>query len=235
MKTSITDLSTNSVGSISIDEPIHRPKRRFNRRFWLRSLAYTAATGAGLLGWTVLIEPRLLSINHLELRLPNLPERWHGRRLVHISDMHIGRVPVGYLKSAMQRVNAFEPDLLAITGDFLDHTGGLGDDLETVLATLKPAKIATVACLGNHDYGFRWAQTHIADELVQIARQFDIQVLRDERIEYEGLSISGIDDYWSPRCNPRHLLRSMDPNAASLCLCHRPRLIPDSIISKEYK
>ena len=79
-----------------------------------------------------------------------------------------------------------------------------------------------MACLGNHDYGFRWAQTHIADELVQIARQFDIQVLRDERIEYEGLSISGIDDYWSPRCNPRHLLRSMDPNAASLCLCHNP-------------
>ncbi len=210
-------MSTNST----IDAPV-KTKPKLSRRFWVKAAIGCFGAGAGLTGWTVLIEPRWLSVSQLELKLPNLPTPWHGRRLVHISDMHIGRVSIGFLQAAMQMVNSLEPDLLAITGDFLDHSGGLDEDLGSVLAVLKPAKIATVACLGNHDYGYRWAQTNVADGVVRKAADYGIQVLRDERIEYDGLSVMGIDDYWSPRFNPRHLLRSADPQLASLCLCHNP-------------
>lgn len=193
-----------------------------NRRFWMKAVFGGLAVGAGLTGWTVLIEPHWLAISHLELSLPHLPASWHGRRLVHISDLHVGRVSIAFLQSAMQTVNSLEPDLLAITGDFLDRTAPSGKDLDSVLSVLKPAKIASVACLGNHDYGPNWSQLAVADYVVSTCARHGIHVLRDERIEHEGLSILGIDDFWSPRCNPEQLLRSTDPQTASICLCHNP-------------
>jgi uncharacterized protein len=211
-------MSTNSKPAVP-----SQPKRRLSRRFWIRAAASCIAAGTGLAGWTVLFEPHWLSISQLELRLPNLPSRWRGRRLVHISDLHVGRVSIGYLKSAMQVVNSLQPDLLAITGDFLDRSSGLGVELGSVLSELEPAKIATVACLGNHDYGYGWSQVNVADTVVDTVSQHGIQLLRDERIELDGLSIMGIDDYWSPRFDPnQRLLRSSDPQVASLCLCHNP-------------
>lgn len=196
--------------------------RRWTRRFWLKSAAGCCAAGVGTAGWTVLIEPRWLAIEYVDLKLPNLPSHWNGRRLVQISDLHVGQVTTSYLQSAMQTVNSLEPDLVAITGDFIDRTGGIGAELESVLSELKPAKLGSVACLGNHDYGLRWSQSNIADRVVDTAREHGIQVLRDERVNVDGLEIMGLDDYWSPRRNPQAILQSADPNKATICLNHNP-------------
>lgn len=173
-------------------------------------------------GWTVLIEPRWLSIEYIDLKLPNLPSHWSGRKLVQISDLHVGQVTTSYLQAAMRTVNSLEPDLLAITGDFIDRTGGIGAELESVLGELKPAKLGTLTCSGNHDYGLRWSQANIADRVVDTAREHGIQVLRDERLSIDGLDIVGADDYWSPRRNPEAILQLADPNLAAICLNHNP-------------
>jgi uncharacterized protein len=185
-------------------------------------MAGCAAVGLGLAGWTVYIEPHWLAVSQLEFQIPYLPTQWHGRRLVHISDLHVGKVSISYLQSAMRMVNSLEPDILGITGDFLDHTGGLDNELDSVLSILKPAKIATVACLGNHDYGHRWIEMPVADRVIETAERFGIQMLCDKSIEVDGLHVLGIDDFWSPRCNPQQLLHNADPDVASICLCHNP-------------
>jgi hypothetical protein len=46
----------------------------------------------GLMGWTVVVEPRWLAVSHRELLNRQLPTNGHGRRLVHIADPHAGRV-----------------------------------------------------------------------------------------------------------------------------------------------
>jgi uncharacterized protein len=201
---------------------IPKRSRLWTRRFWIKSSLATLAAGTGLLGWTVLVEPHWVEVCYYDLPLANLPSAWSGRRLVQISDMHIGRVSLDYLQACMQIVNSLEPDLLAITGDFIDFTGGLGEPIEAVLAELKPAKYGSFACLGNHDYGQQWSQSEVADQVIEVISRNGIQVLRDTLVEIQGLNILGVDDYWSPRCNPRQLLRRLDPEACSLALCHNP-------------
>lgn len=211
------------VEQVAVAESTQAPKpRRFSRRFWVRSAVSSLAVGSGLLGYTVFVEPGWLDVCHYQLRLANIPESWRGRRLVQISDLHIGKVSVEYLKRCMRAVNELEPDLLAITGDFLDHTHGLEGSFDTIFDQLRPARLGTVACLGNHDYGHRWRQTEIADQLIAAAKERGIQVLRDSQITIDGLNIFGIDDYWSPRCNPRQLLRDMKPQTTGIALCHNP-------------
>ena len=86
--------------------------RRATRRFFLRSTLGTLVGGMGLLGWTLLVEPRWLTVTHHDLVLPDLPETWQGRRLVHVSDLHVGRVALGYLKHSMRKINLLQPDVI---------------------------------------------------------------------------------------------------------------------------
>ncbi len=193
-----------------------------SRRTLLKRAVKLSLLGGGLLGWTVLVEPHWLSISHLELSLPNLPEFWIGKRLVHISDLHVGRANTDYLLQSLEKVNKLQPDLLAITGDFVDHTGGI-ELLSSVLAKLEPAKVGTVACLGNHDYGHRWLDVQSSDHVISIAKEHGIQVMRDSQTQLEGLSVFALDDFWSPRKKlSQELLKSADSNTAAICLCHNP-------------
>ena len=174
-----------------------------------------------LLGWTYFIEPRWLAITQSELLIPNLPKGWAGKRLVHITDLHAGKVTTDYLKQAVQIVNQLNADLHAFTGDFIDHTGGI-KELSEVLQDYIPAKLGSFACLGNHDYGFRWSQVEVADRVAQVASRFGINVLKNNEFEADGLFIAGVEDKWSPRFNPTAVFQNWNASRASLCLCHNP-------------
>jgi uncharacterized protein len=195
---------------------------RSTRRFFLKSALGTLAGGMGLLGWTLLVEPRWLTATHHDLVLPDLPETWQGRRLVHVSDLHVGRVTLGYLKHSMRKINLLQPDLLVITGDLVDRSGGIGQQLDSVLAALQPARIASLACLGNHDFGARWSQIPVADSVAAAAADHGIHVLRNEEVEIDGLRFFGLEDYWTPRFAAGAIRQLANVSQTSVCLCHNP-------------
>lgn len=188
------------------------------RRFLMGS---ASSAGLSLLGWTYFVEPRWLEITHSELLIPNLPDGWAGKRLLHISDLHAGKVTTSYLQKAIRIVNELDADLHAFTGDFIDHTGGI-DELKKVLHEYRPAKLGSFACLGNHDYGQGWWQVEVADQVTEVVSQRGVEVLRNSRFERDGLHLLGIDDMWSPRFQPAESLQDWDAAYASLCLCHNP-------------
>lgn len=191
----------------------------FTRRRFL--LGSTSTAFLSLLGWTYFIEPRWLELTQRDLLIPNLPTDWTGKRLVHISDLHAGKVTTSYLQKAIRIINELDADLHAFTGDFIDHTGGI-EELEKVLADYRPAKLGSFACLGNHDYGNGWWQVEVADQVAKVVSQRGIEVLRNSQSERNGLHLLGIDDMWSPRFQPQESLQAWDADYASLCLCHNP-------------
>ena len=194
-------------------------RRRLSRRGLLKASLIGAA---GLAGWTVLIEPRWIEVGTHTLAVPGLPPQWQEKWLVHISDLHIGRVPTGYLQRAMRVVNSLQPDLLVITGDLVDQSWRRDGGLQSVLEVLKPARIASLACLGNHDYGPGWSDEQTAATVSRVANDCGIRVLRNELMTIEGLDFLGIDDYWSPRFDPQPTLARANPQRAAICLCHNP-------------
>lgn len=176
---------------------------------------------AGLTGWTCLWEPHWLTVERHALQIPNLPVHLAGTRLVQISDLHSGQVSSAYLRQALERVNSLEPDFLVVTGDWVDASWGMSH-LEEVLEVLKPARIQSLGCLGNHDYGIDYRQMELAKAVHQCAQSHGIEVLRNEKINIAGIEFIGLDDYWSPRFRVHSLMKSLKSDRPSICLCHNP-------------
>jgi uncharacterized protein len=193
------------------------------RRNFLKTIRNGCILGAGLLGWTALVEPFWIEVNHQTLSLTNLPAAWANKRIVQISDLHVGRANQAYLQRAMEAVNSLEPDVVLLTGDLIDLKNG-DADLKAVLERLEPGKIGSFGSLGNHDYGPLYKDRPTAIEVTRIAQSRQIQMLRNERVVVEGLEFVGLEDFWSPFFynNLSFLANECDLGRPAICLCHNP-------------
>lgn len=114
----------------------------------------TLGGGALLSGLTYAreVEPYWVAIERVTLTLPRLAPLFDGYRIVQISDIHLdGWMTPERLEGIVDLVNEQEPDLVAITGDFVavsaDYISGLVGPLSRLRAT-----DGAVAVLGNHDH-----------------------------------------------------------------------------------
>lgn len=206
--------------------PAESGKLRLSRRRLLKSgLAAAVGGSVGLPVYTRLVEPHWVEVTHVTMPVRHLAANLHGCRLVQISDLHVGPiVDFEYLKSVMAKVSQLQPDILAITGDFIHHVGTASHQIaetESLLKDLAPARLGTVAITGNHDYGERWSRRSVADRLTDRLAAIGIQTLRNSVANVAGLQIAGVDDLWSPDFDLEPV-RSLNADSASLVLCHNP-------------
>jgi len=181
----------------------------------------TVTLGAGLLAYTAEIEPFWVEQVHLKLPIRGLPTKLEGRRLVQLSDIHVGgRVPDNYVLDQFERVAALKPDILVVTGDLTQASGA--DHAESVFAHMPHGALATACVLGNHDYGYAWSEADKAARLTDVLRGLGVTVLRNEAIDVDGLQIVGIDDLWAHRFFPDLAFAATDRRAPTLCLSHNP-------------
>ncbi len=156
------------------------------------------------------------------LPIQGLPSSLEGKTLVQVSDIHYGRVDPEYLISTFRKVEALRPDLVVLTGDLIDHRLRVVAEMSTVSRHFPNGRLATLAVLGNHDYGPGWCRPEVAAQVVENGAKFGITVLRNEVHEVEGLRVVGLDDLWGPGFEQRKvrpLLRSAGP---ILVLAHNP-------------
>jgi predicted MPP superfamily phosphohydrolase len=192
-----------------------------SRRRFLRIATAGTAAAVGLYTWRV--EPHWLEIVRRPLPVRRLPPRLAGRTLVQISDVHVGtRVSDTYVLEAFARVAALQPDVVVFSGDFMSHHEGWRDQVRAIYPHFPKGRMATVAVLGNHDYGRNWSHPEVAQELVEVVRPFGIPVLRNEVHDVEGLQIAGLDDVWAGRFRPYAPLRALDSRRAAIVLSHNP-------------
>ncbi len=135
--------------------------------------------------------------------LRDLPDSLIGKTVVQISDLHVGPiVSRDYLRDCLELVSSLEPDIVAITGDFVSYDGPARiDEAVALLADMQPGKLATVAITGNHDFGFSregFTNRQAADSLTEKLDGIGIQMLRNTAVEIEGLRLLGVDDFWGP-------------------------------------
>lgn len=194
------------------------------RRRFLQGTAagFLLAASTGAYTWRV--EPHWVEIVRRDLPIAHLPASLSGRTLVHLSDLHAGpQVEDDYLIRSLQYVSTLDADIHAFTGDFM--TCRSGEQLERVtrvLSHLRPARLGTVAVLGNHDYGRNWNRPDVADALTVRLNDLGIVILRNARRDIHGLTVAGLDDLWSGRFAPEAVLPMLEPDRANLVLCHNP-------------
>ena len=129
------------------------------------------------------------------MTLPVNHGRFSGRgiRLAQISDLHLGLyVGNDELKWLADSIEAHAPDVLIITGDFVNRS--VEEAYSAFEGLRRLAEVApTYGVLGNHDF---W---HGPDELAHLLTDSGMRILRNEHIETEingnPMLIAGVDDW----------------------------------------
>jgi hypothetical protein len=184
------------------------------------------AFGLALSGWGVWSAIRPVEVKRVSIRLKKLPGSLNGLRLVQLTDMHIG-LTIGrdFVEDVVRKVNALEPDIVAITGDLID---GSVDDLGTAVAPLGEieSRLGTFFVTGNHEYYSG------AESWLEFLGHLGIRVLRNEHVELskdgEVIHLAGVDDWTAHQFGNGHgadMARAMAGRDASkpvILLAHQP-------------
>ena len=203
---------------------------RLSRRRFLRvSLASTSIIGAYAWG----VEPHWVEVVRRRLPIANLPADMVGRTIAQFSDLHIGpRVDDDYLRDTFANVARLRPDIVVMTGDFVSYRDAAQfGQMRHVVEAFPHGRLATLAILGNHDYGYGWSELAVADHVTEVATSSGITVLRNQPRVVNGLQILGLDDYWSPRFDPASVIANRDRTTATLVLCHNPDAVDRDVWS----
>lgn len=201
-----------------------------SRRRFLRASAASigAAAGIGLYTWRV--EPHWLQIVRRPLPVRSLPPSLVGRTLVQISDVHLGlRVDDRYLLETFRRIVEVRPDIVVMTGDFISYHPRVFEQMPAVYRHFPRGRLATLAVLGNHDYGRGWSDADVARRVVETVQHAGITVLRNRIHEIEGLQIAGLDDLWAKQFEPHRVLTRLESRRAALVLSHNPDTVDQPV------
>jgi predicted MPP superfamily phosphohydrolase len=163
-----------------------------------------------------------VDVTPIRLKLPRLNPAFHGFRVVQISDFHIGTwIDRRHLEEAVDLVNAQQPDLVAITGDFVTfHPERYASTLIGTLKKLSP-RVATLAILGNHDH---WTDPKIIRAVIREVGAVDLSN-RIFTVNREGakLHFAGVDDYMDNRDRLDLVLKALPRDReAAVLLAHEP-------------
>jgi predicted MPP superfamily phosphohydrolase len=193
------------------------------RRSFMQASGAAIAAAAGLGFYTWRVEPHWLEFVYRSLPIRGLPPSMVGRTLVQLSDIHVGgRVDDEYVIEAFSRVAALRPDIVVATGDLVSYHPAIFEQMESVYRHFPRGRLATLAILGNHDYGPEWSHPEIAAQVVDTVAAFGITVLRNQIHEVEGLRIIGLDDLWAKRFDTRQVVPILKSVGPALVLSHNP-------------
>jgi uncharacterized protein len=226
--TDLGRLVSGLVARLAIEEPPADPERRLTLS---RILGGSVALVAGGMG-AAAVRSGLgeLVIREVKVELGRLPRALSGTTIVQLTDLHVGpTIRRDFVQQVVERTNALEPDLIAITGDLVD--GSVEELREHVapLARLR-AKHGVFFVTGNHEY-----YSGVTEWCAELTR-LGIRVLRNERVEVRDqgavFDLAGVDDYSSGRFGKKpdleRALGNRDPDRELVLLAHQPKHILDA-------
>ena len=114
--------------------------------------AAVRVAAAAILLWGLAVEPRWLRVREQSVSIRGLHPDLHGLRVAHVSDVHFGPpgMSAGDVRRVVRRVLDTQPDLIALTGDYVNGKVRLVEPLASLLGPLQ-APLGVFAVLGNHD------------------------------------------------------------------------------------
>ena len=157
-----------------------------------------------------------------EIRFKNLPPELDGFKIALLADLHVDKfTPSEFIPEVVRRINALEPDLVTVVGDFAD---GKVTDFAPRIAGLKNlrAKYGIFGVPGNHEYytNYRECMAHL--------RSLGIIMLENSRQTVAPhLVVAGITDpaaarYQQTMPDPDAALGGLPEGNFVLFLAHRP-------------
>ena len=153
-------------------------------------------------------------------------------RIVQFADSHVGATfHAQKFRDYMLAINALHPDLVVVTGDFVDDDTSREDMIGSceALGELETS-YGVYFCYGNHDKGYfnDEAKGWTNDDLMENLAKNDVIVLQDEvrliddRFYVIGRQDKSEEDRGAGRKTPAQLMEGLEPDLYRIVLDHQP-------------
>ncbi|HOW59411.1 MAG TPA: metallophosphoesterase [Candidatus Omnitrophota bacterium] len=175
-----------------------------------------------------ILEPNWIREEHVRIEDAGLAERLEGIKVIHITDLHV-KHEIGFLeKELIRKINALEPDLILMTGDYADSSAYL-PQVEKLLGQLR-ARIGIIGVAGNTGNGPRGPQ-----ELQRRFAPLQVQMLLNESVRVELPSgkyiwIAGVNDPVYHSDNLDAAMRPVPPGEPVILLAHGPQILDKAVV-----
>jgi predicted MPP superfamily phosphohydrolase len=162
-----------------------------------------------------------LTVEKLTIQIANLPKRLQGIKLVQLSDLHYEGISLSrkLLTEAIAASNQVNPDLVVLTGDYINQKPSAVYHLVKELKHLQ-SRWGIYAILGNHDIEHPYSQ----QDITKAFNQIDIPVLWNEVVYPfgEGLALVGMADLYSGQFNHKAVFPQIPQEIPRIVLSHNP-------------
>jgi hypothetical protein len=161
-----------------------------------------------------------VNTSRITISIASLPEFWHGKQIVFVSDLHLGNVhDEKFTRKVVGQINAQKPEAIFIGGDMYDGVAGRATELAAPLRDLH-APLGVYFVTGNHEYA-----SHEIQKFFDAIQNANVKILKNEKVDLRGLSLIGVD--YRDTKNPVDLdavLRDLaiDRSQPSILLKHVP-------------
>lgn len=163
-----------------------------------------------------------LEISRYEVKSQKLPESFDGFKIVQLSDLHGAEFGEDGME-LVEKVKELEPDIIALTGDFVTDEGDLAavEKLAARLTELCPVYFVS----GNHEFG-----SGLAVKVRNILERAGVKYLSNEYLTIsrgeDGILLGGVEDplAYADMLSPDELAQKMNdaaPDAFKILLGHR--------------
>lgn len=193
-----------------------------NRRQFVKSLVGSALSVPMAGAAYGRAEASWIEVTRHTIRVPHLPQPFVGKTIALLTDPHHGPFNSrSFLESAVEQANALAPDLVVLSGDFIQ--GARHEYIEPALQVFGRlhAPLGVYAVPGNHDHkcgNIRAVRRAITDngitDLTNTGRWIDLEGHR--------LRLGGVDDLWHGEQDLDAALGDATDRHACILLCHNP-------------
>lgn len=176
----------------------------------------------GALTWVaadaLVFTPYAVEFNRVPLRVRRVPPGLAGKRILHLSDLHVGGWTYREL-FVRHVVETSAPDLIVITGDLLSSGRGIPTVLDLLGHISAPLGVWFVP--GNNEI-----EELIMSPFIHQLEDLGIETLLNQgRAIGEGWSLVGVNDPSLEKDDLARALRSVPPEDFKLLLAHSPEII----------
>lgn len=197
-------------------------------RILLRLALIGLILGVLLVGWGYWSATSDPVVREARVAVPSWPAGERPLRVALLSDIHVAGpdMPPERLARIVEQVNALQPDLVLIAGDFISEkavaTQGYSfGQVAAPLAGLR-SRLGTFAVLGNHDH---WADGPAMRAALERA---GVRVLFNDAARAGPLALGGLDDDYTDRADLGRTLAAVRAlGGVPVILSHSPDPFPN--------
>lgn len=134
-----------------------------------------------------LVNANVIGATYYAVVLKNLPSVWQNKKIVWVSDIHLGQIrSKSFSEKIVQAINQENPELVVIGGDVFDgDKTNLNKQMES-FSKIKSVQ-GTYFITGNHE------EFSDKRQFLEAIKKVGIKVLNNEVVDLAGLNLLGVD------------------------------------------